>query len=156
MCGATSHVRFTPNSDREADSHEKYVRFASESGRVRCNYECPLRANSGHRGRLRPFRDRTAVGLWVGCDYGAGDSRRPPPSGTSAASSASVPKPHRRTVIGLGLFVRFLLNPSARSVSASFQTRILSQKANLAERLDDAVSVKYDRLELIRQVRGTS
>jgi len=39
MCSARAHVRFTP-----------------ESGHVRCNYGCPLWANSGHNtaNRVRP------------------------------------------------------------------------------------------------------
>jgi hypothetical protein len=35
---AKSHVRFSPNSDRESDISAKgHVRFTPESGHVRCN-----------------------------------------------------------------------------------------------------------------------
>jgi len=49
ICAAISHVRFTPNSDRKSrHAANGHVRFTPESGHVRCNYRCPLWANSGH------------------------------------------------------------------------------------------------------------
>jgi len=49
MCAAKCDVRFTPNSDRESrHAANGHVRFASESGHVRCKERCPLRAKSGH------------------------------------------------------------------------------------------------------------
>jgi hypothetical protein len=38
ICSAKSHVRFTPNSDRESEISAKgHVCFTPESGRVRCS-----------------------------------------------------------------------------------------------------------------------
>src|SRR5262245_19504852 len=55
MCGATSHVRFTPNSDRESGFPANgHVRFTLESGHVQCNSSCLLWASSRHRFHLRP------------------------------------------------------------------------------------------------------
>jgi hypothetical protein len=49
MCSATPDVRFTPNSDRKSrHAANGHVRFASESGHVRCIHPCLLRARSGH------------------------------------------------------------------------------------------------------------
>jgi hypothetical protein len=49
MCGATVHVRFTPDSDRKSRHAENgHVRFSPESGHVRCTSSCLLRAKSGH------------------------------------------------------------------------------------------------------------
>src|SRR6476660_5224834 len=49
MCAAKSDVRFTPNSDSKSrHAANGHVRFTPESGHVRCNTECPLRANTGH------------------------------------------------------------------------------------------------------------
>jgi hypothetical protein len=46
----TANVRFGSKADiRAAKSH---VRFTLKSGHVRCNLECPLWANSGHRDKL--------------------------------------------------------------------------------------------------------
>ena len=36
-------------SARSALGHKRHGRFPPESGHVRCNYGCPLCANSGHR-----------------------------------------------------------------------------------------------------------
>jgi len=56
MGTAPAHVRFTPNSDRK--SGLLHVCFTPESGHVRCNWECPLWAKSGHAcRRLLTLRD---------------------------------------------------------------------------------------------------
>jgi hypothetical protein len=50
ICAATSHVRFTPNSDRESGFPANgHVRFTPESGHVQCTSSYLLWANSGHR-----------------------------------------------------------------------------------------------------------
>src|SRR6186997_345700 len=49
ICAATSHVRFTPNSDRKSrHAANGHVCFPPESGHVQCRSSCRLRANSGH------------------------------------------------------------------------------------------------------------
>src|SRR5262245_43532561 len=59
-CSAATHVRFTPNSDRESRHPQPvigHVYFTPESGRVQCTSACPLWANSGHSSTL-PFEAR--------------------------------------------------------------------------------------------------
>src|SRR5262249_18877505 len=50
ICGAKSHVRFPPDSDRESGPLTNgHVCFTPESGHVRCTGRCLLWANSGHQ-----------------------------------------------------------------------------------------------------------
>src|SRR5262245_3116394 len=48
-----AHVRFGSKAD--ICSAKGHVRFAPKSGHVRCNYRCPLWANSGHRPAISIF-----------------------------------------------------------------------------------------------------
>ena len=47
-----------PIATAKAISAQGRVRFAPESGQVRCNYGCPLWAKSGHSRRVRPFIEK--------------------------------------------------------------------------------------------------
>src|SRR5215813_8492025 len=50
MSNASTHVRFTPNSDRESRHPQKVMSaLPLKSGHVRCTNRCPLWAKSGHR-----------------------------------------------------------------------------------------------------------
>jgi hypothetical protein len=51
ICVAKSYVRFASNRDRKSGFPQKGVSaLPPESGHVRCNYRCPLWANSKHYG----------------------------------------------------------------------------------------------------------
>jgi hypothetical protein len=57
LMGKPADVRFGSLADiRAANGH---VRFTPESGHVRCNYRCPLWANSGHSALLTKAHSRS-------------------------------------------------------------------------------------------------
>jgi hypothetical protein len=45
ICGAISHVRFTPSSDRESGFSQKLMSALPPKADIRTQHRCPLRAN---------------------------------------------------------------------------------------------------------------
>src|SRR6185312_11191318 len=72
ICAATSHVRFTPNSDRKSrHAANGHVCFPPESGHVQCTSSCLLWAKSGHGRSVvqLPGADAGDLALSIVCPF---------------------------------------------------------------------------------------